>query len=227
MPGMNCRNFEGALVEFARSGAQGMDPRAGLASHLEICDACRSALDAQVRLSAAARVLRAEAGRFEAPSSVERALLGALDSRRRSQRRRFVYGVMGGAIAAALAVMWWTTPRSVPNAVVAHMAPVAEVAAVVSPPPPPTGQIVRKRHRRASPPAVEPEQPFIAIPYTLPLEPYERAEIRRMDVPVAALIAAGFPTSMMDPGAHAQADVLVGQDGHARAIRLIAFSTSN
>jgi len=99
MPGMNCRNFEGALVEFARSGAQGMDPRAGLASHLEICDACRSALDAQVRLSAAARVLRAEAGRFEAPSSVERALLGALDSRRRSQRRRFVGGCVVGDAA--------------------------------------------------------------------------------------------------------------------------------
>jgi hypothetical protein len=41
-----------------------------------------------------------------------------------------------------------------------------------------------------------------------------------MEIPVAALIAAGFSTENLDPGGVVNADVLVSQDGRARAIRL-------
>ena len=75
--------------------------------------------------------------------------------------------------------------------------------------------------------AQESEQPFVPIPYVTPLGPYERAEVVRMEVPVAALIAAGFQVRTADPGARAQADVVVGQDGRARAIRLISISRFN
>ena len=71
----------------------------------------------------------------------------------------------------------------------------------------------------------ESEQPFVPIPYVTPLGAYERAEIVRMEVPVAALIAAGLPMRTTDPGARAEADVVVGQDGRARAVRLISVST--
>lgn len=39
---------------------------------------------------------------------------------------------------------------------------------------------------------------FVAIPYTAPLAPYERSTIVRMDVPVSALIAAGFDVHAPD-----------------------------
>jgi hypothetical protein len=59
---------------------------------------------------------------------------------------------------------------------------------------------------------------FIPIPYVVPLAPYERPSIVHMDVPVAALIAAGF--RMDEPaGASVPADVLVGQDNRPLAIR--------
>jgi hypothetical protein len=45
-----------------------------------------------------------------------------------------------------------------------------------------------------------------------------------MDVPMAALTAAGFGINAVDPGATVQADVLVGEDGRARAFRLISIS---
>ena len=41
-----------------------------------------------------------------------------------------------------------------------------------------------------------------------------------MEIPVAALIAAGFNLGNLDPGGVVNADVLVSQDGRARAIRL-------
>ena len=57
------------------------------------------------------------------------------------------------------------------------------------------------------------------IPYTAPPAPYERTQVMRMAVPVAALIAAGFEVHVADAGAAVPAEVLVGQDGRALAIR--------
>jgi hypothetical protein len=68
---------------------------------------------------------------------------------------------------------------------------------------------------------------FLPIPYTVPLAPDERTTVLRMEIPVTALIAAGFQVPAMDPGATVQADVLVSQDGRARAIRPISISNSN
>ena len=56
----------------------------------------------------------------------------------------------------------------------------------------------------------------------MPLAPNERANVVRMDVPVAALITAGLPMRVHDVSANASADVLVGEDGRARAVRLLA-----
>jgi hypothetical protein len=78
-------------------------------------------------------------------------------------------------------------------------------------------------HRPALPEASQ----FIPIPYTIPLAPEESATVVRMDIPVSALIAAGFQMSATDPGATVQADVLVSQDGRARAIRPISILSSN
>jgi hypothetical protein len=72
-------------------------------------------------------------------------------------------------------------------------------------------------------PAISAE-PFIEIPYIAPLAPYERTSIVRMDVPASALIAAGFDVHSPDTGAAFTADVLFGQDGRARAIRLVSNS---
>jgi hypothetical protein len=68
------------------------------------------------------------------------------------------------------------------------------------------------------------EAPFVEIPYVAPLAPYERTSVMRMDVPVEALIAVGFEVQGQEPGAAVTADVLVGQDGRAHAIRLLSNS---
>jgi hypothetical protein len=67
-------------------------------------------------------------------------------------------------------------------------------------------------------PQVSPRQEmFLEIPYSVPPAPYERTAIVRMEVPVAALIAAGF--RMEAPAADSvSADVVVGQDGRPLAV---------
>jgi hypothetical protein len=221
MPGVDCREFEGALLELARHGSATGDKELG--AHLEACHECRSTLRAQRRLSAAVNALADDAARFTAPAGVEKALRAELDSMRSSRRRRVVFGALGGALAASLAAFWWIAERPAPKVIVAGNALPVTATAVAQPEP----EHPRVHRRRVARPAAEPAQPFIAIPYTLPLEPYERADVMRMDLPVSALIAAGLPMSMMDPVALARADVLVGADGQARAIRLISISDSN
>jgi hypothetical protein len=81
-------------------------------------------------------------------------------------------------------------------------------------------------HHSVPAPRIDPD-PFVEIPYIAPLAPYERTSIVRMDVPVSALIAAGFEVHAADTDAALSADVLFGQDGRAHAIRLVSNSISN
>jgi len=62
---------------------------------------------------------------------------------------------------------------------------------------------------------------FVGIPYLPPLDPRENATIVRMDIQVATLIAAGYGVTA-EPGAIVPAEVLVGQDGRARAVRVLS-----
>jgi hypothetical protein len=71
----------------------------------------------------------------------------------------------------------------------------------------------------APPPRVE--EPFVSIPYVVPAASYERTQVIRMDVPAAALRSAGLRMQLTDAGASVRADVLVGQDGRALAVRLL------
>ena len=74
--------------------------------------------------------------------------------------------------------------------------------------------ILQRSHVREVQPAHE---VFLKIPYVIPPAPYERTEVVRMNVPVAALIEAGF--SMNAAAADSvPADVLVGQDGRPLAV---------
>jgi hypothetical protein len=68
--------------------------------------------------------------------------------------------------------------------------------------------------------------PFLAMPYVAPLAPYERIEVVRRQVSVAELTAAGLEVRVPDTGATVLADVVLGQDGRAHAIRLVSANWS-
>ncbi len=78
-----------------------------------------------------------------------------------------------------------------------------------------------------STPVAQDDGGFLPLPYTVPLSPQERATVWRMEIPVTRLRAVGYRIQISDPGAVVEADVLVGQDGRARAIRPLSISSSN
>lgn len=103
--------------------------------------------------------------------------------------------------------------------VIAGLAAAALVLAILAPTPPAPVRIAQ--------PVGTGESLYLPIPYTVPLTAGERVEVQRMEIPLTALIAAGFQVGVSDPGAVVQADVLVSQDGRARAIRPLSILNSN
>jgi hypothetical protein len=166
-------------------------------------------------------LLAAEHAAASAPVSVEQAVLATFDA---SRRRRY----WGMAAAAAIAAMLGAgaallRERPAPRPVVMRTETLhrVEMPAMVQ-----IQQPAKPRPRkRAVVPRTEPaEAPFITIPYTVPLAPEENVRVVRMTLSPSAMAVAGFPLPAIDPGLGTQADVLVGEDGRARAIRIVASS---
>ena len=66
---------------------------------------------------------------------------------------------------------------------------------------------------------------FVVIPGTAGLPQFESGTIMRIELPVASLPAYGVDISPASDDQPVEADVLVGQDGQARAIRLVTNSS--
>ena len=179
MSRMTCRELENDLMELARHGRLGAHERAELIAHLDGCGSCRKMLDHQIRLSVATSALALEAAcRFDRAFAALRAgtTPTKIDSRRLTDfwhRRRLAYcGVLGGAIAASLMVALLLVHRPVPKILATGKVSPAVMTAEVARP---AAQVLTvampagsKRPRRSKQPVKESEQPFIAIPYTLP-----------------------------------------------------------
>jgi hypothetical protein len=241
---MKCADFRDGLIEWARNAELPAFERSHLAKHTNSCAECGWFLEEQRALTAASALLAEETSRIDAPREIEAALFAEFDTVHAWPGRVWPvrYGwrwvpIAAGAIAALMAIAWLAAPagekpRTVP--VVRQIAPQPSgvPAAVLANPKPATARrmpVVAKRRRRAIPqagPRVESaDQPFVQVPYTLPLAPYERSSVMRVEMPVSALIAAGVPIATSNTGARVEADVVVGEDGRARAFRVISISS--
>ena len=67
---------------------------------------------------------------------------------------------------------------------------------------------------------------FVALPGAIGLPTFESGRIVRVDIPVSSLPAYGVELVPDAIGSEVQADLIVGQDGQARAIRLVTASSS-
>jgi hypothetical protein len=79
------------------------------------------------------------------------------------------------------------------------------------------------RRRLAKTPPLPPQHDFIRIPYTPSLTPYDGGRVVRVNLPGASVRSAGIPV-LSD---RVQADLILGDDGVARAIRFVSSSGLN
>jgi hypothetical protein len=219
---MSCPRIEPFIVDMARGVTDDQD--AQLARHILGCPGCAGLFEQERVMSAALRRLANDLREPAADPMREQALLAKFDqavARPRPHRRAGVWTWTAAASVAVAGMLTWQLARkpSVPRIgtpPIAAVVPAAEqaraldsasiVAAAEAPTPPPgRSSGVQNADLRLEEASDSAE--FVAWPGATAWPPFESGELIRIDIPTEVGVV--------------QAEVLVGQDGFARAIRLI------
>ena len=137
----------------------------------------------------------ASEGPVQAPKEVEARLLAEFRRRSRLRRARaWMSAASIGAIAATVAVLIWIGPFTTKPSTLQQDATVL---------------------------ADETASGFYPLPDADALPPVESALVVRVQLPMASLELIGFPITQDSASERVEADVLLGQDGLARGVRLV------
>jgi hypothetical protein len=246
---MKCREFAEIVIELARDQMPNAAARARALSHAELCISCAARLAEERAWLANVRVVATEINRQQAPARVEAALLAALRAHRQhaptsKPQPTFWLPWRLTAIAATLllvglaGVAWMkfggqTQPQEALRQPALPAPPPTATPPVQSPLQVAAQAPVRNTIRRAlprravRPPVASPSEapaPFYSLVEEGQMAPLESGRIVRIEVPAAELVKLGVPltdTTLTQP---VQADLLLGQDGLARAIRFVPIS---
>jgi hypothetical protein len=182
------------------------------------------------------RELRESMAHVEAPETVEAAVMAAFRERAarpRSSRRPVWRWAMAACVAAMAVFGVWrvTQPREMQVAIAdppRPPAPTAPVVAAAKPNRERQGRIVpahvRRTPRRAPQQPQRPEQDtnaFVPLPFAPPVAPMEDQQVVRVRLPRGAMRQFGVIVREDRLREPVQADFLLGQDGIARAVRLV------
>jgi hypothetical protein len=140
---------------------------------------------------------------LEAPAAVEMRLIESF--RRRYRHRRWPYVALAAGIVLAIAV--WPKAQTMEIAVAAPPVPVLPIARAA-----PLKAVYHKQPKEVM-------TEFYSLMEDAP--PFERGELLRVTVTASAMRSVGLPVSEEHLDDVVQADVLVGEEGLARAIRFV------
>lgn len=163
----------------------------------------------------------AEAEHRRPSATIEAALLGELQ--RAARATRWKVAVVLGSLAAGLACLIFVSRPHSRDAQVIAVQPVVAAARPMaeSPSPIPAPRHRRRVHRSVMPAQEVAVAEFTEVPFAAPLDTGERAQLVRVSMPVTTLASWGFNMDASDPDRVVNADVVVGENGLARAVRLL------
>ena len=197
---MSCDEIREQLVETARARELSSDLRKIVFEHAAECGPCGHHLDNEQRLTHALGEL-AMSGEG-APARMEQMI-----------RRRMKVVPLRPAKAAKWA--WPSVAAAAAAAVIFIMSPQVHVPGTQRLVKPAAANVAEVNAQWQA----EDSDGFTPLPYAAELGPEEQAEMVRVQMPRGALVAMGVPVNEADSDEQIQADVLVGMDGTARAIR--------
>lgn len=248
---MNCRDFEMIITTLARAQMLEGNTREKSLAHAEACARCAGRLAEDRALLAGVQAVVEDIAGESAPMRVEAALLLAFHERagssshvlRMPQGRdltRWMWAAAAAAILALLStvVVSWLQARSF-NENNQSRDRSSEPPAVITPPPAPINPTVDPdshvasgghhggtrrraiRHRGPEQGGKEIATDFLPLLDGDDLDSLESSQLVRVELPGSALIAVGLPVDAEMANAPVKADVLLGHDGLARAIRFV------
>jgi hypothetical protein len=205
---MNCQDFWDRMPELSRQLLEDES------EHLAACPECAGAWQRQHTLEAGMRRLSAELGCVEAPARVEASLVAAFRAQKFRQHvlpPRTVWMPLFAGIAAALLVAAGLfLVRDRPPQRPRHNAPgLVELAALTMP----------------ADVAADDDSPdsdgFIPLPNAERIAPDENVNVVRVEVPRSAMLAVGLTVSPDQASELVEAEIKMGSNGLARAVRFV------
>jgi hypothetical protein len=211
----SCKDYIAELVEQARAGEM---PDSLLAAHLAGCEACEARWQAEVALSAEFRAMRARAKVSDRASQTRRdvraaALFEKIQAPRRMEPPRMPSRVLPqNWVLAAAAGLLLAVGIGYGLGARKHLKPAA------------IGEVIYEASAAVYDPAVDMAGgEFITLPYALPLAPGEMVSVIHSDFDPSVLANLGIdvdPSWQNDDSDDIAADVVLGQDGLPRAVRI-------
>ena len=161
----------------------------------------------------------------EASPEAEARVVGAFHSQR-ARRRRLWSGIATIAAGLMIALLLW--PDRTPKPAVSAVLPVQQVLEAARPvrEVEPTPRLTRTPRKVAPKIAAVPESHEVVtdfFPLMNPAASFGRGQMRRVQLPAAAMQTVGLPVREEHLDDLVQADVLVGEEGMPRAIRFVRF----
>lgn len=229
MTQMTCREFDEIVHGVARLELLDVALREDAFEHARHCSACGERLAAAHALAETTAEYSESSQNRKAPPRVEAVLLAAF--RQRNQRKRwlraFEWSAAGLAAAGLVLLLWagWIgfrgpSSRTPEKAASTPQYLPAEAARQSSPEASKAGSEAVAETAELSAPTDSTEE-FVALPYTGSMGPEDSGMIVRVEVSIASLAQLGYPVAATPEQGMVRADVLIGEDGQPRAVRLV------
>ena len=234
MNGMTCREFDEVVHGFVRMELLDVTLREAVVEHAAHCNNCAERMG---EAGVLAEVTEAAAGSVrnqQAPPNVEAALLSAFRNQRRRGHTtllRTLEWAAAGAAAAMLAAMLWTS--SVPSKGQPQPAPRKDVSSQSKAPldatgpgpssslPEETAQGSELEASNTGTTVTYSVTDFVPVPFTEGIGPEDPGMVVRVQLTRASLTELGYPVADTPDDDLISADVLVGEDGWPRAVRVV------
>lgn len=232
MNGMTCREFDELVHAFVRMELLDMSAREAVIEHAAHCDNCALRLGEAGALADATQAAAASTQELQAPPELESALVAAFRNqlwRRHALLWRTFEWVAAGAAAAMLALVLWTSstrsrvqPAPAPKKDVSSQSrqPLDAQAPSVSLPDE-TAQGIELEASIGDAAETYTMADFVPVPFTDGIGPDDPGMVVRVQLTRASLAELGYPVADTPDEDLIRADVLVGQDGWPRGVRLV------
>ena len=227
---MTCREFDEVVHGFVRMELLDVDLREAAIEHAAHCSNCAGRMAEAGLLAEVTEAAASSTREQETPPNVEAALLSAF----RSQRRRTIWwrtmewATAGAAAAMLVAVLWTSSSRP---KVQPSPAPRKDVSSQSKGPLDASEQPSSQPDEAAQ--GTEPEvsnaasggtysvSDFVPVPFADRIGPEDPGMVVRVQLTRASLAELGYPVDEVYSSDWIRADVLVGQDGWPRGVRVV------
>lgn len=231
---IKCREFDEIVHGFVRMELLDVRLREQVLEHTAVCSNCARRMAEAIALADATDAGSQRAQHLQTPPHVEAALLTEFRNhhRRASWRRSFEWASIG-AVAAVLLILLWTVglrskgisqPASGKGVTMHSPASLDAMSAAPAPlnvAQPDEEESAVATANDAAPGVTYVASDFVPVPFTGAIAADDPGMVVRVQLTRASLAELGYPIAEVSSDDLIRADILVGEDGWPRGVKLV------